>query len=285
MRFSVITSVYNQKEQLLVYLEAMKKQTYKDFEIIIADDGSSDGTQEMLLENYVDKVLINNPLKCVSQLDEGYRLVEILNKAAAAAEGDYLVFIMGDSYPKADFLEQLHGFVADDRLVTGLRNQVNKEQEIVGTDWRVERVMFDIDRDEVQIMTPRPWQLMTLNSMCMPRAAFEKMGGIYPEYKGYGQMDWDMAAWAHFHGMKLFWIPKAVIYHFQHQEKDDTPANIEIFKKRLATFEAPELDKQERIQQKMDTINDPARAEAKKQAILKKREETEHVLEQGADEE
>lgn len=276
MKFSVITSTYNQLAQLNKVYEALRRSLYTDFEWIIADDGSSDGTKE-----FVDN--LKEPwVKYVSQPDDGYRLTEILNKAGRIAQGQHIVWIMGDSYPKDDFLKELSSHVAEDKVLNGLRLNVDNLGTIISPDWRVERVMFDLEVDEALVNTPRPWELMTLNSFCMPRSAYERMGGIYPEYKGYGRMDWDMAAWAFYHGMKLYWVPKAVIYHEAHKEREDTEENIRIFAKRLEEFQAPQKAHDERIKQKMEIINDPKRAEDKRQQMLKKRAETEHILEQGA---
>lgn len=67
----------------------------------------------------------------------------------------------------------------------------------------------------------------------MPRKAYEKMGGIYPGYKFYGKMDWDIAAWSHYNGLKLFWCPKATIYHLSHPERPDHEENTKVFEERL----------------------------------------------------
>lgn len=234
MKFSVITSSYNQLDQLKKAEQHWNNQLFNDFEWIIADDGSDKDTQDWL----DDRVKNRGGFSFVTQKNEGYGLTAILNKAAKIAEGDYLVFVMGDSYPKADFLENLNKVVAEDKMLNGIRMNVDQEGRIVSADWRVERVLFDLESDEVQIAQPRGWEYMTLNSMCMPRKAFEKMGGIYPGYKHYGKMDWDMAAWAHFHGLKLCWCPKAIVYHLSHPERPDHEENTKVFQQRLKEFES-----------------------------------------------
>ena len=45
MKFTIFTPTYNRKELLTNLYESLKKQAYKDFEWIIVDDGSSDGTE------------------------------------------------------------------------------------------------------------------------------------------------------------------------------------------------------------------------------------------------
>jgi glycosyltransferase involved in cell wall biosynthesis len=53
--FSVIIPTYNRKEKLLRALESLECQTFRDFEVLVCDDGSTDGTQEMVA-NFADRM-------------------------------------------------------------------------------------------------------------------------------------------------------------------------------------------------------------------------------------
>ena len=59
MKFTIFTPTYNRKKLLKKLYESLKKQTYKNFEWLIVDDGSTDGTKEsvekFLAENKLDK--------------------------------------------------------------------------------------------------------------------------------------------------------------------------------------------------------------------------------------
>ena len=78
-------------------------QTVRDFEIIIADDGSRDDTRERIARLSADSAL---PIKHVWQPDDGFQKSRILNKAIAAAQGDYLIFTDGDCIPRNDFVAE-----------------------------------------------------------------------------------------------------------------------------------------------------------------------------------
>ena len=58
MKFTIFTPTYNRRELLKKLYESLKKQVYKDFEWIIVDDGSTDGTEgavkEFISENILD---------------------------------------------------------------------------------------------------------------------------------------------------------------------------------------------------------------------------------------
>ena len=102
MYLSVIISTYNQPKWLKKVLYGYDLQTYKDFELIIADDGSDKET-ELLIEQI--KNTVSYPIKHIWHPDEGFRKCTILNKAILYSSGNYLVFSDGDCIPRADFLQ------------------------------------------------------------------------------------------------------------------------------------------------------------------------------------
>lgn len=99
---SVIFTTYNQPEWLKKALWGYEVQTNKDFEIIIADDGSGDETKEVI-NSFINKNILN--IKHIWHPDEGYQKCPILNKAILASETDYLIFTDGDCIPRNDFIK------------------------------------------------------------------------------------------------------------------------------------------------------------------------------------
>ena len=102
MSLSVIVSSYNQSDWLRKVLHAYRLQTFTDFEMIIADDGSDERTRKVIADF---QPLAKFPVRHVWQEDEGFQKCRILNKATVAATGDYLVYSDGDCIPRSDFLE------------------------------------------------------------------------------------------------------------------------------------------------------------------------------------
>ncbi|ALM48313.1 glycosyl transferase family 2 [Flavobacterium psychrophilum] len=102
MKASVIMSTYNAEAWLEKVIWGFSVQTERDFEIIIADDGSGPKTKE-LLDRLRDE--ISMPLVHVWQEDKGFQKSQILNKAITAANSDYLIFTDGDCIPRNDFVE------------------------------------------------------------------------------------------------------------------------------------------------------------------------------------
>lgn len=103
MKLSVIITTYNSEEWLEKVLYGYSVQTEKDFEIIIADDGSTHETKKI-----IDKLshLFQFPILHIWQEDKGFRKSRILNKAILASNSDYLLFTDGDCVPRKDFVAQ-----------------------------------------------------------------------------------------------------------------------------------------------------------------------------------
>lgn len=104
MELSVIITTYNSHDWLEKVLWGYACQSFKDFELIIADDGSSGQTTELINKAKQQSGLL---LQHVWHEDKGFRKCEILNKAITKAKAEYLVFSDGDCIPRKDFL-QIH---------------------------------------------------------------------------------------------------------------------------------------------------------------------------------
>ena len=100
MNLSVIISTYNSPQWLEKVLWGYSVQTHHRFELIIADDGSTAETRELVDRMRADTGLT---IKHVWQEDDGFRKCRILNKAVLEADADYLVFTDGDCIPRNDF--------------------------------------------------------------------------------------------------------------------------------------------------------------------------------------
>lgn len=109
MKISVIASTYNAEEWLEKVLLGYRCQTWCDFELIVADDGSRASTRA-LVERFAADYPV--PLRHVWHQDDGYRRQEILNVAIVQATHDYLLFTDGDCIPRRDFV-QVHAEQAE----------------------------------------------------------------------------------------------------------------------------------------------------------------------------
>ncbi|RUR28665.1 glycosyltransferase [Vreelandella andesensis] len=101
MKLSVILSTYNSPEWLEKVLWGYSVQSYNNFELIIADDGSTSETR-YLIDRMREETGLT--IKHVWQEDNGFQKCRILNKAIIESTSAYLVFSDGDCIPRQDFL-------------------------------------------------------------------------------------------------------------------------------------------------------------------------------------
>lgn len=113
-KFSIITINYNNKEGLRKTIESVVNQSFKDFEYIIIDGGSTDGSVE-IIKDCADGVDY-----WVSELDKG--IYHAMNKGILQAHGEYLNFMnSGDCFYDNEVLDKVVPLLQSD-IVTGEEN-------------------------------------------------------------------------------------------------------------------------------------------------------------------
>ena len=115
MRYYIITINYNDKEGLSRTIKSVINQTSKDFEYIIIDGGSTDGSVDIIKQN------ANHIDYWVSEKDKG--VYNAMNKGIAQAKGEYLVFMnSGDCFHSPDVLELMadyHEYIICGKVLKG----------------------------------------------------------------------------------------------------------------------------------------------------------------------
>ena len=123
-KITLLISTYNWKESLKCSLTSAFRQTLLPMEIIIADDGSKEDTRELIEEM---RQISPVPLIHVWHEDRGFRKCEILNKAIAKAQGDYIVQIDGDIVMEQHFIEDHANMMEKWYIICGSRVLLTKE--------------------------------------------------------------------------------------------------------------------------------------------------------------
>ena len=115
MKVSVIIAVYKDVEALELIIESLKNQTYKNFEVVIAEDGQ-DEKMRAFIESIKDL-----DIKHTTQEDIGIRKTRSLNNGIIASEGEFLIFIDGDCIPYSTFIESYVKLSQDGFIISGRR--------------------------------------------------------------------------------------------------------------------------------------------------------------------
>ena len=131
MRFSILIPVYNVEKYLPVCMESVMGQTFRDFEVILADDGSFDGSGalcDMYAEKYPDTVRVFH------KENEGLLLTR--RYSLSRASGEYMIFVDSDDYIAPTLLEEVDRAIVEkgaDMVIYNLHRFVEGEEEVEPT--------------------------------------------------------------------------------------------------------------------------------------------------------
>ena len=98
---SIIVPVYNVEEYLEQCLDSIQSQTYKNLEVILVNDGSTDGSKE-ICEKYCKR---DTRFRLMNQTNQGQSVAR--NRGMQESRGEFLTFVDSDDVIKEDMLEQL----------------------------------------------------------------------------------------------------------------------------------------------------------------------------------
>lgn len=228
MKISLIITTYNWKSALAVVLDSVKNQTVLPIEVIIADDGSSDDTKE-LIDSYRNDFPV--PLIHSWQEDMGFRAASSRNKALAKSSGDYIVFIDGDIYLPKSFIEshlksaKKGFFIQGGRVLLGQ----NASEQLIGRG-RVPNIFSKdirnrnnmIESDFLSKVFSKVWNTDTSTRSCnfsLWREDAISVNGFNEDFIGWGREDSEMVIRLLNSGLDRIYLKfKAVGYHIYHKE-------------------------------------------------------------------
>lgn len=213
MNLSVITINYNNLSGLRKTVESVLSQTYDDFEYIIVDGASTDGSQDYLREIEKKWNRPTNRLHIISEPDTG--IYNAMNKGIRMAQGEYLQFLnSGDSLVKPTTLKDVFVLNRTADVVYGNRIDV-----------------YDTGKTEARQMPQQITAFFLRNSMISHQASFirrtlfEKVG-MYREDLKYAS-DWEFYLKAFVqHNATSEYLDKFVVY-FDRGGISSNPANRE----------------------------------------------------------
>lgn len=115
---SVVVTTYNWPQALDAVLRSLSAQTYSNFEVIVADDGSDHRTERVIQywQSTFDK-----PLKHVWQEDKGFRAAKARNLAIMKAQNEFIIFLDGDCLVPRHFLARYAQLAEKGYLISGNR--------------------------------------------------------------------------------------------------------------------------------------------------------------------
>jgi len=210
--FSVVIANYNGERHLRTCLDALRCQTFTDFEVIVADDASNDGSLTLVETEYPEVRLV------ITRQNLGF--AAICNTGASASSGRYIVMLNNDTEPDAEWLAELArvivanpqaASVASKLLLFDERNRLHTAGDALRMDgtprnrgaWQVDDGRYD---DGAEVF-----------SACGGAAAYrrdvwEALGGFDEEFWMYME-DVDFGFRARLAGFDAALAPEAKVYH------------------------------------------------------------------------
>jgi glycosyltransferase involved in cell wall biosynthesis len=225
---SVMVSSYNQLGALKIFLESLSFQKQLPIEVIITDDGSTDGTIEWL-----DSLTQNRypfEIRYVTRDHGGYRLASIQNLGANKAKGSRLLFTNADVIHCPDSISS-HSELKDDTIGAGIIKSINEvgTRKISPKNVSTFNQIVSIAEMNQEGRTNLVWGMYDLNSnsiavwggnFSVPSGMFAKVCGFDEGYIGWGGEDANLANRCRDNaGAKISWVGGSVVFHLWHPLK------------------------------------------------------------------
>lgn len=242
MKLSLVVPVYKNIKFLDMIIESLKIQTYKNFELIVAEDDNDIKMKEYIQEK---KQNLDFEVKHISQEDVGYRRNKALNNGLTASVGSLIIVIDGDCIIHYKFMEEYIKAYNEGDCFVGRRQELGPKftQNIIKKN-KVKLNLFEIffsdsrKKEHKEALYLR-WfkrnskKLSLLGSnFAVKKEWLLKINGFDEDYIGYGMEDCDLEwrlrkAGAKFVSMK----GRAIQYHLWHQKNssDKIKLNEELY--------------------------------------------------------
>lgn len=210
MRLAVIVTTYNRPDALAAVLEGYAAQDSGEFELVIADDGSTEETAR-LLAGYVQRLPF--ALRHVWQEDRGFRAAAIRNRALAATAADYIVFSDGDCVPPRHYVSRHRALAERGYFLAGNRILLSRqftaevlEGRLAIHDWSTTRWLAawlrrDVNRalpllalpdGSFRKRAPQRWEGIKTCNLSAWRSDLLAVNGLDESYCGWGLEDSDL---------------------------------------------------------------------------------------------
>ncbi|HFK5537669.1 glycosyltransferase family 2 protein [Elizabethkingia anophelis] len=246
MKISLILSTYNWPEALDLCLKSIMLQTIFPDEILIADDGSTSSTLE-IIQKYQNSSTI--PIHHIWHEDNGFELAKIRNKAIARASGDYIIQIDGDLILHSFFVQdhikfaKKNSFVRASRIYMNeslslkkLTNQIahaNPFEKGISNFFSSVRIPFlwKYFETNYKMQGDERWEIHGCNMAYWKEDAIA-INGYNEDFKGWGPEDKEFVARLLNSGKeKRFLKLGGIIFHIHHaiNKKENLKRNEEIF--------------------------------------------------------
>jgi glycosyltransferase involved in cell wall biosynthesis len=243
---SVVVTSYNDLDILEANLAAYARQSFRDFEIVVADDGSREDYRPVLKRwaRYFRQGILH-----VKHEDRGFRRARIINRAIHESRFPWLVFADMDCLPHRRYLENHARYLVPGTMITGRRAHVTRAAVPVPDEilrrglglglLRLVRLWLQgqarvVEHGVVLPMFYESWFNCILGSnFSACRVDLEAVNGFNEEFLGYGWEDTDLDSRLRRNGIRVRNLRNKVVqFHLSHpQRSGDNTRNREVIER------------------------------------------------------
>ena len=211
--FSIIILYWNAQEYLARCLQALENQSYKDFEVILLDNGSQQPLDTTSLTQF------SLPDLQVLTQKENLGFASGNNHAAQYAKGEYIIFLNADAFPNPDWLAQIYdatkrhpnSFFASRLTMANEPDKLDGEWNIYHTSGLVWRKSHNQPIIQAFPVEKEVFSACAAASI-YPRRVFEELGGFDGDFFSYVE-DIDLDFRLQLQGISCIYLPQAIVYH------------------------------------------------------------------------
>lgn len=234
---AVLVSTYNRPKALNLVLRGLADQSIAPSQIIVADDGSSSDTKQVI----DDWNLQGLPVEHCWHEDQGYRKTKVMNEALTRVRAELCIFLDGDCIPLCNFVAN-HLRMAEPRTISAgprilASEEFTRQLELVGdinglrhwSFWVARRLNGDVNRISQIIsvpdgpwrrMQPLNWKLVRGCNFSAPLRDVLAVDGFEESLEGWGPDDSDLAVRLINYGLRVKNLRfSAPVLHLWHKEE------------------------------------------------------------------
>ncbi|MGM0589014.1 MAG: glycosyltransferase family 2 protein [Bacteroidota bacterium] len=217
--FSIIIVTWNALEHLRTYLPSVVATDHPSFEIIIADNASTDGSADWIRQEY--------PNVQIASLDQNYGYCGGNNRAAQQAHGKWLIFLNNDVRVEPDWLTPLESFIQGHPQAGALQPKMRSDQQPdhfeyagaaggyldhYGYPFCRGRLFDTTEPDTGQYDDPSPIFWASGAALAIRKDLFQELGGFVEDFEFHmEEIDLCWRLWRN--GYQVWYVPESVVYH------------------------------------------------------------------------
>jgi glycosyltransferase involved in cell wall biosynthesis len=242
---SIVITTYNRSEALECVLAALEKQSDRNFEVIVADDGSN---EQHLSRALAALTRTSFSVTHVWHPDVGFTAAKVRNLGVAQAVGNYLILLDGDCVPEVDFVERHRLLAERGCFVNGSRVLLREEftaRALAGNvdlvnqpswKWLVRRLAGQSSKLTATLRLPDmsirrqakfKWKGIRSCNMSLMKADYVAVNGFDETFVGWGHEDADFVLRLHNAGLiRKNGFYSTEVYHLWHRESSRDLENV-----------------------------------------------------------